>query len=132
VTIEVAASSRLAGSTGDEMLRNAIARALQVAPAERSGLFERLLDEIAAAAADPAAGMRPWTYTAYDGTDGSRVFRGGIGLSIVVDPRGRLWRARSYEDFDTTYTITPTSCEIDTLTPRYAEMREYLPGGSTP
>ena len=35
--------------------------------------------------------------------------------------------ARSYEDFETTYAFTATSCEIATLTPLYAQMREFLP-----
>lgn len=70
---------------------------------------------------------RPWTCKAYDGTDGSAIFRGGVGHSLVVDPAGRLWRAGSYEDFDTTYRFTDGSCEIDTLTPLYAQMREYRP-----
>jgi hypothetical protein len=69
---------------------------------------------------------RPWTCTVYDGTDGSSIFRGGVGHSLVIDPAGRLWRARSYEDFDTTYEFTERSCEIDTLTPLYAQMREYV------
>jgi hypothetical protein len=54
------------------------------------------------------------------------------GSSLVIDPSGRLWRARSYEDFATTYTITPTSCEIATLTPLYAEMREYVQREAAP
>jgi hypothetical protein len=70
---------------------------------------------------------RPWTCVPYTGTDNSHIFRGGTGLSIVIDPQGRLWRARSYEDFDTTYIITETSCVIDTLRPLYHQMREYLP-----
>ena len=70
---------------------------------------------------------RPWTCTVYTGTDGSTIFRGGVGHSLVVDQEGRLWRARSYEDFDTTYRFTETSCEVDTLTPLFAQMREYLP-----
>lgn len=70
---------------------------------------------------------RPWTCIIYKGTDGSTIFRGGIGHSLVVDPVGRLWRARSYEDFETTYRFINGSCEIDTLTPRYAQMREYCP-----
>ena len=49
------------------------------------------------------------------------------GHSLVVDPNGKLWRARSYEDFDTTYLFKDGSCEIDTLTPRYAHLREYHP-----
>jgi hypothetical protein len=69
--------------------------------------------------------MKPWTCSIHDGTDGSRIFRGGVGSSLVIDPQGRLWRARSYEDFETTYTITPNSCEIATLTPIYTQMREY-------
>ena len=68
---------------------------------------------------------RPWTCKVYDGTDGSAIFRGGVGHSLVIDPAGRLWRARSYEDFDTTYRFTAGSCEIDTLTPLYAQMCEY-------
>ena len=59
----------------------------------------------------------------YTGTDGSRIFRGGIGHSLVIDPDGRLWRARSYEDFKTTYTFSEKTCEIDTLTPLFAQMR---------
>ena len=42
------------------------------------------------------------------------IFRGGVGHSLVIDPRGRLWRARSYEDFYTTYRLTGTAYEIDT------------------
>jgi hypothetical protein len=68
---------------------------------------------------------RPWTCRLYVGTDGSSIFRGGVGHSLVIDTAGRLWRARSYEDFETTYTFIGTSCEIDTLTPLYAQMFEY-------
>jgi len=68
---------------------------------------------------------RPWTCRVYVGTDGSSIFRGGIGHSLVIDPTGRLWRARSYEDFETSYAFVDTSCEIDTLTPLYAQMSEY-------
>jgi len=74
-------------------------------------------------AAHPAE--RPWTCVVYTGTDGSRIFRGGIGHSLVIDPDGRLWRARSYEDFQTTYTFSEKTCEIDTLTPLFEQMREY-------
>ena len=70
---------------------------------------------------------RAWTCRVYTGTDGSRIFRGGVGHSLVIDASGRLWRARSYEDFDTTYALTDSTCEIDRLTPLYAQMREYLP-----
>ena len=52
-------------------------------------------------------------------------FRGGVGHSLVIDSAGRLWRARSYEDFDTTYRFVGASCEIDTLTPLYGQMVEY-------
>lgn len=71
---------------------------------------------------------RPWTCTIYTGTDGSSIFRGGVGHSLVVDPEGRLWRARSYEDFETTYRFGDGTCEIDQLTPLYGKMREYLAG----
>ena len=108
------------------MLGRAIAETLALPLNERAGRFETLVREIEAfMAAHPAE--RPWTCTVYTGTDGSRIFRGGIGHSLVVDPSGRLWRARSYEDFVTTYAFTPNSCEIATLTPLYARMREYLP-----
>jgi len=108
------------------MLSRAIAEALKAPASARAELFERLAREIEEfMAAHPQE--RPWTCTVYTGTDGSRVFRGGIGHSLVIDPSGRLWRARSYEDFVTTYTLTPTSCEIATLTPLYAQMREYVP-----
>lgn len=68
---------------------------------------------------------RPWTSTQYRGTDGSAIFRGGVGHSLVIDPEGRLWRARSYEDFATTYRFTADTCEIETLTPLYAQMSEF-------
>lgn len=124
---EVFAKRLLAGTTGEEMLESAIALTLEAPPTVSAGLFERLLDDITAAASAPGSDMRPWMYAAQTGTDSSRIFRGGIGLSIVVDPHGRLWRARTYEDFDTTYTITPKTCAIGTMTPKYAEMREYRP-----
>jgi hypothetical protein len=71
--------------------------------------------------------MKPWTCTVHTGTDGSRIFRGGVGFSVVIDPAGRLWRARSYEDFETTYTLTATTCEIASLKPQYPLMHEYIP-----
>ncbi len=112
-------------SPADAMLAHAIAATLQAVPQERCTLFERFIIEIQTfMAAHPDE--RPWSCTFFTGTDGSRVFRGGIGHSLVIDPEGRLWRARSYEDFDTTYTLTATTCEIATLTPLYAQMREYL------
>lgn len=110
---------------GDAPLSDAIRRTLEAPPPERAALFETLVKEIEArlAVSDPE---RNWICTVYTGTDGSRVFRGGVGHSLVIDPAGRLWRARSYEDFETTYEITPKSCEIATLTPLYAQMREYI------
>ena len=93
----------------------------------KAALFEQFTREIAAITLAPDSGMRQWTCAVYSGTDGSRIFRGGLGSSLVIDPDGRLWRARSVEDFETTYLITPTSCEIATLTPDYTQMREYVP-----
>jgi hypothetical protein len=113
-------------STGEAMLGQAIAQALAAPPRERAELLERLTGEIALATA-PGSGLRPWTCSVHTGTDGSRIFRGGLGYSIVVDPQGRLWRAGTVEDFATTYAITPTSCEIVAMQPKYAQMREYGP-----
>ncbi|MGH9928169.1 MAG: hypothetical protein ACREA9_02965 [Pyrinomonadaceae bacterium] len=117
--------SGVLSSPADGMLGRAIARTLEAPVADRACLFQSLVQEIGAfMAAHPEE--RPWTCTVFTGTDGSRIFRGGIGHSLVIDPSGRLWRARSYEDFETTYTLTLTSCKIAALTPLYSQMREYL------
>jgi hypothetical protein len=113
-------------SAAEPMLSRAIAQTLRAPAARRAQLFAGLVREIEVfMAAHPEE--RPWTCTVYQGTDGSTIFRGGIGHSLVIDPTGRLWRARSYEDFDTTYRFTERSCEIATLTPLYSQMREYRP-----
>jgi hypothetical protein len=111
------------------MLSRAIAATLQAPPGDRVRVFTERVREIEAfMAAHPEE--RPWTCTVYTGTDGSAIFRGGVGHSLVIDLRGLLWRARSYEDFETTYRLTGAAYEIDALTPLYGQMREYLPGGS--
>jgi hypothetical protein len=120
-----ALQSGVVTSPADGMLSRAIAEVLEAPPADRAGLFSRLVLGIEEYMAQHPE-ERPWTCTRYVGTDGSSIFRGGIGHSLVIDPEGRLWRARSYEDFETTYAFAGTSCEIDTLTPIYAGMREYL------
>ena len=112
-------------SPADALLGRAIAATLAAPAVERAPLFERLVAEIEAfMAAHPQE--RPWTCTGFTGTDGSRIFRGGIGHSLVIDPAGRLWRARSYEDFATTYAFADGDCRIETLTPLYAQMRQYV------
>jgi len=111
-------------SPADEMLGRAINETLRAPASDRVRLFEQFVSEIESyMAAHPAE--RPWTCTIYTGTDGSRIFRGGIGHSLVIDTAGRLWRARSYEDFETTYILNEKTCEIDTLTPLFDQMREY-------
>lgn len=111
------------------MLSRAIAATLRAPAGDRVRVFTERVREIEAfMAAHPEE--RPWTCTVYTGTDGSAIFRGGVGHSLVIDPEGLLWRARSYEDFETTYRFTGTSCEIATLTPLYGQMRGYLPRGS--
>lgn len=111
-------------SPADPLLADAIARTLRARAAERAGLFTSLVRDIESfMAARPQE--RPWTCTIYRGTEGSVIFRGGVGHSLVIDPEGRLWRARSYEDFETTYVFAGGSCDIDGLTPIYAQMREY-------
>jgi hypothetical protein len=108
------------------MLGRAIFETLQAPASERVRLFEQFVCEIESyMAAHPAE--RPWTCRLYTGTDGSRIFRGGVGHSLVIDRNGRLWRARSYEDFETTYTFSEGTCEIATLTPLFDQMREYQP-----
>lgn len=113
-------------SPADLLLSQAIAYTLAAPATERRRLFTTLVDEIVAyMAVRPEE--RPWTCTVFTGTDGSAIFRGGVGHSLVIDPEGRLWRARSYEDFDTTYRFGDGTCEIATLTPKYKQMRECLP-----
>jgi hypothetical protein len=112
-------------SAADGLLRSAIAVTLGAEPHARADLLTRLLREIEDFMRTRPE-ERPWTCSMFTGTDGSRIFRGGIGHSIVIDPVGRMWRARSYEDFDTTYTITENACTIASLTPQYKDMRQYL------
>ena len=108
------------------MLSRAIGDTLQAPAGERARLFEQLVRDIESyMAAHPEE--RPWTCAVYTGTDGSRIFRGGVGHSLVIDRDGRLWRARSYEDFETTYTFSDGTCVIDALTPLFEQMREYQP-----
>jgi hypothetical protein len=122
--------SGVSTSAAEPMLSRAIRETLCAPASDRARLFARLVGEIESyMAAHPEE--RPWTCVVYTGTDGSEIFRGGIGHSLVIDPKGRLWRARSYEDFETTYRLSEGNCEIDTLTPLYDQMREYLPRNET-
>jgi hypothetical protein len=111
------------------MFSRAIALTLLAPGPARASLFERLTSDIEDITTAPDSGWKPWTRTVHTGTDGSRIFRGGVGFSVVIDPQGRMWRGANHEDFATTFTITPATCEIETLTPKYEQMREYLPGG---
>ena len=118
--------SGVLSSPADALLGRAISETLKAAANDRARLFEQFVREIESyMAAHPAE--RPWTCVVYTGTDGSRIFRGGIGHSLVIDRDGGLWRARSYEDFETTYTFSEGTCEIATLTPLFDQMREYQP-----
>jgi hypothetical protein len=127
VSAESPLTSGVVTSPADALLREAIDTALRADPHTRADLLERLLTEIQSfMAAHPQE--RPWTFTPYTGTDGSRIFRGGVGHSMVVDPAGVLWRARSHEDFDTTFEFIGNDCRISSLTPRYDQMRPYESG----
>jgi len=118
--------SGVAQSPADGMLVDAIAVTLQAAADARAALFAQLVADIEAwIKAHPDE--RPWTCTPLRATDGAHVFRGGVGHSLVIDAAGRMWRARSYEDFVTTYNIADGRCDIATLTPLYAQMRQYRP-----
>lgn len=108
-------------SPAEEMLRQAIATTLAAEPAARADTFARLLRELEEFMRSHPE-LRPWKHSVHTGTDGSRVFRGGTGRSIVVDPAGTMWRARSYEDFETAYEIANGQCTISALTPLYGEM----------
>jgi hypothetical protein len=117
-------------SPADAMLSRAIYETLNAPASDRARLVAQSVREIETyMRAHPAE--RPWTCVVYTGTDGSEIFRGGLGHSLVIDPEGRLWRARSYEDFMTTYKFSEGTCEIETLTPLYDQMREYLRGNDT-
>ena len=119
-------------SPADALLGEAIASTLRLPAEARAEDFADRMRGIEAYMKERPE-ERPWSCVFFTGTDGSRIFRGGVGHSLVIDPEGRLWRARSYEDFLTTYTITERTCEIETLTPLYPQMREYRPreGGGT-
>ena len=124
MTYDANLQSGVLTSPADEMLARAISETLRAPASDRARLFEQFVGEIEVyMAAHPQE--RPWTCKLYTGTDGSRIFRGGVGHSLVIDPDGRLWRARSYEDFKTTYTFSKEKCEIGTLTPLFEQMREY-------
>ena len=126
MTYDANLQSGVLSSPADEMLARAIYETLRAAASDRARIFEQFVREIESyMAAHPQE--RPWTCTIYTGTEGSRIFRGGLGHSLVIDPNGRLWRARSYEDFNTTYTFSDGKCAIGTLTPLFDQMREYQP-----
>jgi hypothetical protein len=118
--------SGILSSPADAMLGRAISETLRAPASERARVFEQLVREIENYMAAHLV-ERPWACAIYTGTDGSRIFRGGVGHSLVVDSDGRLWRGRSYEDFETTYRFSEGRCEIDTLRPLFEQMREYLP-----
>lgn len=111
----------------EEAFARALETTLKAPAAARAALFEELAKQVTLETTGVDPDKEPWTCTPYDGTDGSRIFRSGVGVSLVIDPAGRMWRARSLEDFETTYRFTANDCVIDTLTPLYATMREYLP-----
>jgi hypothetical protein len=114
--------SAVVTSPADPLLRNAIMDALRMSPGERAAFLAARLSEIQTFMAQRPA-ERPWTFSEFAGTDGSRIFRGGVGHSLVVDPEGTLWRARSYEDFVTVYDIADERSTIAALTPIYCDMR---------
>jgi hypothetical protein len=111
-------------SPADALLSAAIATTLNSEAALRAAVFTAQVRQIEAYMASRPQ-ERPWTCRVLTGTDGSVVFRGGVGHSLVIDREGRLWRARSYEDFDTTYVQVGEIFDVDAVTPLYAQMRQY-------
>jgi hypothetical protein len=122
--IDTTLSSSVSTSPADALLSQAITTALCADPSIRGELFARLLADIASCMQDVPL-ERPWTFEALSGTDGSRIFRGQTGRSIVVDPLGMLWKARSYEDFHIEYVIEHWTCSIASITPNYEFMQPY-------
>lgn len=125
-TVDSSLQSSVLIPPGERPLSEAIAEVLRLPVEERVPVFGARMREIEAWVATHHP-EHPWTCTFHRGIDGSHVFRGGVGHSLVIDPDGRLWRALSHEDFLTTWDITPTSCTIATLEPLYGQMREYRP-----
>jgi hypothetical protein len=113
-------------SPGEAFFSDAIRQTLSAPPDTRAAVFEKLAREIEQIVAQTCPD-HPWTCKVYNGLDGSRIFRGGVGASLVIDPQGRMWRARNYEDFETTYRIEGNTCDIETLRPLYSQMRQYVP-----
>jgi hypothetical protein len=113
-------------SPGEAAFSEAIRETLAAPAARRAAIFEQLARDIETKVGETCP-QYPWTCHVYDGVDGSRIFRGGVGASLVIDPEGRLWRARNYEDFATTYRIEGNTCQIETLRPLYSQMRQYQP-----
>ncbi len=111
---------------GSLMFKKAIWLTLQEVPLNRAFFFDNLAKYIQENALYEEDSNKTWTYQLIVGTDGSHIFKGGIGFSLVVDPTGRIWRAATLEDFETTYTVTTNSCEIATMTPIYVNMKEYV------
>ena len=116
--------SSILQSPADGLLIDAITYTLLAKAAARAEILRQHVAQIEAyISARPHE--RAWTCTLLMGTDGAHIFRGGVGHSLVIDGVGRLWQARSYEDFETTYIIADGRCDIATLTPVYEEMRLY-------
>src|SRR2546423_12907400 len=89
--------SAVLSSPADAMLGRAISETLRAPASDRACLFEQLVGEIERFIAAHPEG-RPWTCVVYTGTDGSRIFRGGVGHSLVIDRAGRLWRGGSGQE----------------------------------
>jgi hypothetical protein len=121
----MADSEAITVSQGETSFSDAIRQTLSAPADMRAAMFEKLALEIERIVAQTCPD-HPWTSKVYNGLDGSRIFRGGVGTSLVIDLEGRLWRARNYEDFETTYRIEGNTCEIETLRPIYSQMRQYV------
>src|SRR5260370_939379 len=79
-------------SPTDAALSEAIRQTLAAPATMRATIFEALARHIERMAGETCP-QHPWTSQAYYRVDASRIFRSGVGTSLVIDPSIRRWSA---------------------------------------